>query len=519
MAWFWRGAQSAFFYYVSCAPCATARFNHRRAKEKSRVDKATKAALQRSASRHGNGDVAMGERIHGDDHELLTGVGAFTTNIYWQEEIDIGPNFKKGTKPVKDSAGDRRYNKKGKGRIRATSGKKSMQGDVRSHRFEGEPSLDSLRTEDAENDNANRPLSAVSGNQKRRYQRPDEALWGNAFPEKDWTFYARGRNPSINSLTPPVVSTLPATAEEASWMLQPPPPAKVMEGKQMPARRSHSFGAASKVSAVSKVSKRTGGTRFSELKRPENVVLADLGENMCSMTLAPQPERKVLRRLDADGALDSSRPTTPEWGHERADSAFSAFSTPSGHVNRPKRTAPATTLENDGENSRDAYGFEAGWTFPRQPLAQTSPNIPRSFSPEYYHSEPEPDMTSKYGIDYRDFARRQTQTPYPRSGTAGSDAAFQTPKSKASKATTRAASDRSSSRSSVSPESSSSSLHVLQDVLAPAMVVDPKAGVDGAALGTMDGIAEDDAELLKNVNPQGRYAGGPREVRLNSGTQ
>lgn len=483
------------------------------------MDKATKAALQRNTTAHSNGDVAMGERVYGDDHELLTGVGAFTTNIYWQEEIDLGPNFKKGMRPAKGSAGDRRY-KKGKRRRRQTIGKKSMQADVRDDRDadEGAPSLDSTRPDDPEHQDAERSMSALSGNQQRRYQRPDEALWGNAFPDKDWAFYARGRNPSINSLAPPVVSTLPATSEEASWMLQPPPPAKVMEGKQAPSRRTHSFGAASKASAVSesKISKRTGGSRFSELKRPENVVLADLGENMCSMTLAPQPECKVLRRLfDADGAADSSRPTTPEWGHERADSAFSLISSPSGGISRVKRPPPIQTVDSATANGRDAYGFDAGWTFPRRPLAQATNLAPRQLSPEYYHSEPEPDVSTMHGVDFQDFAHRQPS--YPRSGTADSDAAFQTPKSKA---TTRAASNT-STPSSLSPDSSSSSLHVLQDVLGPAVVMEPKTGIDtakpmlgGTTLPPMEGITEDE---LENVVP--RYHGGPREVRLGSGTQ
>ncbi len=40
------------------------------------------------------------------------------------------------------------------------------------------------------------------------------------------------RNPPVNDLHPPVVSTAPSSREETRWMLQPPPSAKIMEGKE-----------------------------------------------------------------------------------------------------------------------------------------------------------------------------------------------------------------------------------------------------------------------------------------------
>ena len=74
---------------------------------------------------------------------------------------------------------------------------------------------------------------------RKRYQRPDEILWGlKAGNEEDdkeveqaRNAYA-GKNPAVNDLHPPVVSTRPAHKSETKWMLQPPPSAKVMEGKE-----------------------------------------------------------------------------------------------------------------------------------------------------------------------------------------------------------------------------------------------------------------------------------------------
>lgn len=99
----------------------------------------------------------------------------------------------------------------------------------------------------------------------RRYQREDEALWGIDFhgpgqkikdaiakagnsasrfvesrlsrtgdgtaEEKPVSYFA-ARNPPVNDLHPPIVSTQPTSRDETRWMLQPPPSAKIMEGKE-----------------------------------------------------------------------------------------------------------------------------------------------------------------------------------------------------------------------------------------------------------------------------------------------
>jgi hypothetical protein len=49
-----------------------------------------------------------------------------------------------------------------------------------------------------------------------------------------YDYYRRARNPEVNELHPPIVSKLPATREEAAWMLLPPPSAAVMAGLKHP---------------------------------------------------------------------------------------------------------------------------------------------------------------------------------------------------------------------------------------------------------------------------------------------
>lgn len=108
---------------------------------------------------------------------------------------------------------------------------------------------------------------------KKRYQREDEELWGRELSEAGHRFmdaikqagssanrmlealgkeprevtdddrrdfYATVKNPPVNDYHPPIVSQRPRNKEAAKWMLQPPPPAKVMEGK-VPVSRSTSL--------------------------------------------------------------------------------------------------------------------------------------------------------------------------------------------------------------------------------------------------------------------------------------
>lgn len=109
--------------------------------------------------------------------------------------------------------------------------------------------------------------SRISGEgwNRKRYQREDEDLWGHDIPgpgqrimdaiaragtsagrllegrltrsgalreDENSPSYYIARNPPVNDLHPPVVSTAPTNKEQTRWMLQPPPAAKIMEGKE-----------------------------------------------------------------------------------------------------------------------------------------------------------------------------------------------------------------------------------------------------------------------------------------------
>lgn len=98
----------------------------------------------------------------------------------------------------------------------------------------------------------------------RRYQREDENLWGlsaesitsmsrsSTTGSRTGGYYYLARNPAVNDLHPPVVSTQPTHPSQTRWMLQPPPSAKIMEGKITSPRRRSGSG----VSNVSDSSRR-----------------------------------------------------------------------------------------------------------------------------------------------------------------------------------------------------------------------------------------------------------------------
>lgn len=87
---------------------------------------------------------------------------------------------------------------------------------------------------------------------KRRYQRDDEILWGDDTDDTDDEdgtgiahrngigSYYYSRNPAVNDLHPPVVSKVSTRRSETRWMLQPPPNARIMEGKERLSPRSRS---------------------------------------------------------------------------------------------------------------------------------------------------------------------------------------------------------------------------------------------------------------------------------------
>lgn len=273
--WFWRGFQSAIFYYISCAPCTKVAYRRKRRKESERA-KAEKALA-------GPGPYS---------HPLPS-----STNPYWKEEMVLGPGPppKRGTK------------EKGKKKT-STDGRDSPSGGVASSTGTGTSSdtMEGVEMQQVVQDSG-------AGWNKRRYQREDEVLWGRESDDQSRTKlspisrsgsgagnYYYARNPAVNDLHPPVVSSQPTTRSETLWMLQPPPKAKVMEGKERDNRCRSSTNT-------------SHGSRSSS-KRP--VVESSLGRQLMESRLPkgeypPQaPSSTVMSRGPSNQSLASAASRT-----------------------------------------------------------------------------------------------------------------------------------------------------------------------------------------------------------------
>ncbi|KAK3945333.1 hypothetical protein QBC46DRAFT_116096 [Diplogelasinospora grovesii] len=285
--------QSAIFYYVACTPCAKVRHRYK-AREQAKKEREEKA------------------RVVAEQPHLYCHPDPFHTNPYWTEEIMMGPSLpKKG----KGGDGSKNHSQRHLTSAGGSSSAGGSNGTASSLAISGSAGTapgtshnDKPATADGqiatgttprtgassptvaapEDDVLSKTLSVSTGDDwnRKRYQREDEELWGHEFEfartghklmdaikqagttagrfvesklgidkpvteEDRHNFYFSPRNPPVNDYHPPVVSSRPLHKDAHHWMLQPPPPAKVMEGK-VPVSRSGSV--------MSKSSRRTVGT-------------------------------------------------------------------------------------------------------------------------------------------------------------------------------------------------------------------------------------------------------------------
>jgi len=191
----------------------------------------------------------------------------------------------------------------------------------------------------------------------KRYQREDEELWGHELSrtgqklmdaikqagttagrfmesklgiEKSVTeedrhnFYFAPKNPPVNDYHPPVVRSKPAHVDDLRWMLQPPPPAKVMEGK-VPVSRT--------ASTMSVGSRRTvGGTSEG----------MSMGRRVGERALEAKLRNGEFPHDERPNSANSPRKTRPRRG------------TASSTQTRGRRTGSYSTTDSD-ESSEEMY--------------------------------------------------------------------------------------------------------------------------------------------------------------------
>lgn len=203
--WLYRGVQSAVFYYASCTPCANSIDRRKRLKD------AVRSKRERE----------KGDALVTDQPRPFAQPIPFSTNPGWSEEIALGP----GPPARNHRALNRRTD--------------SWNTDG----FSGSD-LDVDNTDGPPSQKKEKGSSRERWNRRMRYQREDEPLWGQEAkgpsvgrsgrgrPDaKESSKYYIARVPPVNDLHPPIVSG-PKSRAETRWMLQPPPSAKVMAGKE-----------------------------------------------------------------------------------------------------------------------------------------------------------------------------------------------------------------------------------------------------------------------------------------------
>lgn len=276
--------RSVWFYYISCTPCRKVghRRETRKEAERERDLKARLEMEQPGLYRHPNPE---------------------NTNQYWMEDINMGPNLPKrgASRGASQNTSQRKLKSSsteaGTERPTAPSSpidrRTSISSSTQFHSAEtaGSPTVVADELEIRTTMSMSVTDSQDLDWNRKRYDREDEELWGHGMynkagqrlrevitkgrdtagrlfeagrvpkdrevtEEKRSNFYSAPRNPPVNDYHPPVVSSRPASKHEYRWMLQPPPPAKVMEGKVPVSRSGSQTSVASRrTTAVSAASK------------------------------------------------------------------------------------------------------------------------------------------------------------------------------------------------------------------------------------------------------------------------
>ncbi|RAL10421.1 uncharacterized protein BO97DRAFT_125583 [Aspergillus homomorphus CBS 101889] len=282
--WLYRGAQSAVFYYATCTPCAESSYRRNRMKEAAR----SKREQEKS------------DAIVTDQPKPFAQPTPFSTNPAWAEEIALGP------------------------------GPPARRGGHRTHRR-----MESWNTDGASVNSQHGSANTTSRKDKlknplgerwsrMRYQREDEPLWGQEMEVKGSSVglsgggradevsnskYYIARVPPVNDLHPPIVSG-PKSRAETRWMLQPPPSARVMAGKERIADSTSKNTKSSDISANAKPSV--------EAVQAQPPVKTQSIERSASRAKAPAMAPDGWYDPRADGLEEDGDDESPRYGRDES---------------------------------------------------------------------------------------------------------------------------------------------------------------------------------------------------------
>lgn len=392
MAWFMRGVQSAVFHYASCAPCIG--YTDRRKRRKSAKEaKKVREKMQ----------LEQPEAYH---HPEPTG-----TNPFWDEEIAMGP----GPPP-------RRARRTNTGSTRAIT----TSGTLSSGLSKGESSLDGDSAGDMR---LSEDLVDDENWNRKRYQREDEDLWGHdnlplALQQtasassvgaysirrpgvRRTDSYNSARAPPVNDLHPPVVSNPSADPADNRWMLQPPPKASVMAGKERATYRSRSgSGASSRVelSLQRQLSTKRAQQRLDRGEALSLSTASPMSSHSALVSGAPRDRRapqarppsatssRRRKRVDTVMTKDTLPMTRTDTGssqHSRSDTAsYKGSRSHNTNTNRSNQHRPClSTVTSVGSNELSQHHSRKSNNIENTPPSPPSPTLQR---PSYKTSQSMP---------------------------------------------------------------------------------------------------------------------------------
>lgn len=363
--------RSVWFYYLACTPCR-------------------KVGGRREIRKEAKRDRGIKERLEMEQPGLYRHPNPEHTNQYWLEDINMGPSLPKRGPSRNMNESQRKLKSAGNtietdtATVERGASIASTSGPFNSNEVGGSPTIVAdeleLRTTmsysvaDTEDLEWNR----------KRYQREDEELWGHQMmhvragqrlrevitkgrdtagrlfdpktardqreitEEERYDFYATPRNPPVNDYHPPVVSSRPASRGEFAWMLQPPPPAKVMEGKVPVSRKGSQVSVNSRRTHTSHASKeelglgRLVGEKLvkDKIRKGENASQAELS--------VVNGSRDNVRRTRTASTLRSQRST-----RSRSNTTGSESSDTIYERRRQKRIAKQKAATGPGSEADD----------------------------------------------------------------------------------------------------------------------------------------------------------------------
>ncbi|KAI9790520.1 MAG: hypothetical protein M1816_005027 [Peltula sp. TS41687] len=345
--------QSVLYYVLACSACRQCAYQRKR-KQEALLGTKQRQRQQQQQQQGAEGDVEAEGGGNENTFYRHTTTSPFSTNIYWREELALGP----GPPQQKSRSGRERGREKGKAgkgshhhqqlrRQLTTGGTGSSVASLTSTGHGGESSSSGGHLLEGGGGGVAASAAAAENNIRtedwyhRRYQRDDEVLWGHQHsqraavghsdngvllhgrPEK--TSYTRVRGGPLTELHPPVVSRHSSDRDEMQWMLQPPPRARIMSGKERVNGRDRSGSGGSSRTMTGDLSLgRQLGVRLMEDKRRLNAAAAAAAGTFSRERLGAQQmtagqgqrqgqrhDRDVISRLADDE-------TSSRWSRERS---------------------------------------------------------------------------------------------------------------------------------------------------------------------------------------------------------